>query len=72
MHNKADFIYEKIKNKLEGQDGMIIAIDINSEDYFIGKNIIEAYEKGNKKHPHSKFFFKRIGSKTTFVVGYVK
>tara|TARA_Y100000310_G_scaffold308858_1_gene352386 strand:- start:455 stop:670 length:216 start_codon:yes stop_codon:yes gene_type:complete len=65
----ADKAYEKIKDRLKGQEGKILAIDVESGDYFIGKNTIEAYKKGRKKHPNKEFFFKRIGAKTAFIVG---
>jgi len=67
--NKVEEIYQKIKDKLKGQEGKIVAIDIDSEGYFIGNDSIEAYEKGIKKYPGKEFFFKRIGAKYTFVVG---
>ena len=65
----ANEVYEKIKDQLKGQEGKILTIDIESGDYFIGKNTIEAYKKGRKKYPHKEFFFKRIGAKTAFIVG---
>ncbi len=67
--NNPEEIYEKIHGKLKGLDGKIIAIDLETGDYFIGKNTIEAYEKGQKKYPKKEFLFKRIGSKTAFFVG---
>jgi len=65
----ADEVYEKIKSQLKGQEGKILAIDVESGDYFIGDDTIEAYKKGRKKYPHKEFFFKRIGSKAAFMVG---
>ena len=65
----AEEIYLKIKNRLKGQEGKIIAIDIESGDYFVGNDTLDAYERARKKYPSHEFFFKRIGSKTTYVVG---
>ncbi len=65
----AEEIYLQIKNKLKGYDGKIIAIDVESGDYFVGNDTLDAYEKARKKHPSHEFFFKRIGSKTAYVVG---
>lgn len=62
-------IYEPLKEKLKGSEGKIIAIEPETGDYFIGKDIVEAYEKGRTKYPHKEFFFKRVGTKTAFVVG---
>ncbi|MEK6922714.1 MAG: hypothetical protein AABX08_02860 [Nanoarchaeota archaeon] len=67
--NKVEEIYLKIKDKLKSEEGKIVAIDTDSEDYFIGNDALEAYEKGIKKHPGKEFFFKRIGTKYPFVVG---
>ncbi len=66
---KAEGIYNKIKDKLKDQEGKIVAIDPDSGDYFIGDDILGAYDEGVKKHPGGEFFFKRVGAKYTFVVG---
>ena len=65
----AEEVYQKIKDQLKWQEGKILAIDVESGDYFIGKDTIEAYKKGRKKYPHKEFFFKRIGTKAAFMVG---
>ena len=69
--NKANQIYEsQLKDKLEkDHKGKIVAIEINSGDFFIGKNEIEAYEEGIKKYPGKTFVYKRIGYKATHFVG---
>jgi len=66
---KIERIYQDMKDKLKNQEGNILAIDPESGDFFIGKNVLEAYHQGNKKHPNKEFFFKRIGAEHTFVVG---
>lgn len=68
---RANDIYIKhIKEKLEdAHKGEIVAIEVNSGDYFLGKNEIDAYEKGIKKYPHKTFVYKRIGHKVTHFVG---
>ncbi len=66
---KAEMVFEKIYRKLSKEyKGKIVAIDPESGDYFIGDNTLEAYEKGIKKYPEKEFFFKRVGTKYTFVV----
>ena len=65
----AEEVYQKIKDQLKGQEGKILALDVESGDYFIGKDTIEAYNEGRKKYPHKEFFFKRIGAKAAFMVG---
>lgn len=69
---KADEIYEKIKDKLKDHKGEIVAIEVGSGDYFVGKKVIDAYEKASKKYPKKEFYFMRIGSKYVYVVGGVK
>ena len=46
--NKVEEIYQRIKDKLKSQEGKIVAIDIDSGDYFIGDDTLEAYDKGIK------------------------
>lgn len=68
---KADQIYEsQLKENLEKEPrGKIVAIEINSGDFFLGKNEIEAYEEGIKKYPGKTFVYKRIGYQATHFVG---
>ena len=65
----AEEVYSKIKDQLRGQDGKIVAIDVESGDFFVGNTVIEAYKKGHKKFPKKEFFFKRIGHKAVYRVG---
>ncbi len=60
---KAQAIYQKkLKPKLEGKyKGRIVAIDVESGDYFVGKTVLDAIEKGRKKHPRKMFYAVRIG-----------
>ena len=46
---KSDEVYEKLKSELEDQYyGLVVAIEPYSGDYFVGKNVIEAGDKGEK------------------------
>jgi hypothetical protein len=60
---KAEAIYRtKLKPKLEGKyKGRIVAIDVESGDYFVGRTVLEAIEKGREKHPGKLFYAVRIG-----------
>jgi len=73
MTNKtkeANIVFEKINEELEPKyKGKIVAIEPESGDYFIGDNIIDAYNKAIKKYPNKKFIFKRIGFTSTHFVG---
>ena len=63
-------IFDKINEELSSDyKGKIVAIDIDSGDYFIGDSAIRAYEEAIKKYPKKKFLFKRIGFSSTYVVG---
>lgn len=66
---QAAAVYERIKDKLKGQEGKIVAIEADSGEYFIGSNTIDAYEKAHKKFPNKKFFFERVGAKAAYFVG---
>ncbi len=59
---KGQRIYEKIKDKLEPEHkGEIVAIEVDTGDYFLGQSVIEAIEKGREKYPDSVFHVIRIG-----------
>ena|SRR3989339_701631 len=60
---KAEAIYQRrLKPKLERKyKGRIVAIDVDSRDYFLGKTVLEAIENGRKKHPGKIFYAVRIG-----------
>ena len=44
--------------------GKIIAIEVESGNYFIGDTVMKAGLLGRKKHPNRHFYFKRIGNYT--------
>lgn len=41
--------------------GQIAAIEMESEEIFLGKNVVEATMKGWRKYPDRTFYFVRIG-----------
>jgi len=66
MMDKANVFFEKINKKLLPEyKGKIIAIDVDSGDYFMGDDVLNACKKARKKYPDKIFVCKRIG------VGYV-
>ena len=72
---KGEEIYStKIKHALPpGLKGKIVAIEIESGDYFIGDTPLKAGIQGQKKHPNRQFYFRRIGYNTVYKsVGIVK
>lgn len=63
LASKGQLLYDqKIKKKLLPRSkGKFAAIDVQSEDFFIGNSLIEAFQKARQKHPHHKFHFIRVG-----------
>jgi hypothetical protein len=43
------------------QKGQIAAIEMESQEIFVGKDVVEATLKGWKKYPKQSFYFVRIG-----------
>ena len=66
--DKGKEIYAKIKAKLEpAHKGEFVAIEVDTGDYFVGKDPIEADEKAREKYPDAVFFLARIGYRAAFV-----
>jgi len=67
--DKGKEIYEKkLKDKLEPKHkGEIVAIDVKSGDYFVGRDMTEADKKAREKHPDDVFYMVRIGHRAVFV-----
>ncbi len=68
---RAKAIYdERLRDKLEpDHNGEIIAVEVESGDYFLGDSEVEAYDEAVKKHPGKKFAFLRVGAEATHTVG---
>ncbi|MBI3195355.1 MAG: hypothetical protein HYZ34_12960 [Ignavibacteriae bacterium] len=48
-------------HSLKQKKGMLAAIEPESGEWFLGKDVIEAFRKGREKFPHGTFYFVRIG-----------
>jgi len=46
---------------LEGKKGMIAAIEPETGEWFLGKDVLEALENGRKKYVNGIFYFVRVG-----------
>lgn len=58
---------ERLKKKLEkGFLGKYVAIEVESEKYFVGSSLEEALEKARKKFPDKIFHSIKIGSEGIF------
>jgi len=65
--SKGEKIYAKIKEKLEPTlNNKFVAIEVDSGDYFIGNDAIEAADKARERYPGSVFFLVRIGHPAAF------
>ena len=62
FREKSAEVYGKLKPELEEKyHGLIVAIEPYSGDYFVGKSVIEAGDKGKEKYPNKIFHFVRPG-----------
>ncbi len=61
---------ERLKSDLEPEhDGEMLAVEVESGDYFLGRTATEAYRKAKAKHPGKELAFLRVGAKAAFFVG---
>ncbi len=61
---------EKLKPLLEPKEnGKFVAIEVESEDYFIGMSILEAIDLAKKKYPTKLFHTVRVGYPGVFKLG---
>ena len=64
---KSDEVYEKLEPELEEKyHGRVVAIEPYSGDYFVGKSVIEAGDKGREKYPDKIFYFVRPGFRAVY------
>ncbi len=70
-YKRAEKIYqERLKEELEETyRGKIVAIEIESGDYFLGEDEVEAYEEAIKEYPNKTFCFLRVGYPATHFIG---
>jgi hypothetical protein len=62
LHAKGERQYQRLKSKLEPRyKGHILAIEVESGEYVLGKDELKVALKAVKKFPGRKFSFFRIG-----------
>ncbi len=55
-------IYERLQQELDPTcRGKIVAIEVESGEYFLGDSVAEAARKARAKHPEKHFYFVRVG-----------
>ena len=65
---KSRSVYDALKPTLEAQyKGMVVAIEPESREYFIGRTVKEADERGMQRYPDRLFQFFRIGYPAVYV-----
>lgn len=62
---RGDYLYEnQIKSQVEaGNDGKVVAIDLESEDFEVDKSEIAACDRLEARHPDAQIWMVRIGSR---------
>jgi hypothetical protein len=59
-------LYKKLAPRLEAKHpDEYVAIEMKSEDYFLGRSMGEALEKAEQRYPEAKFFVVKIGELAT-------
>ncbi len=59
-------IYKKLRRALEREHfGEYVAIELKSEDFFVGQDMGEALDKAEQKYPDQEFFVVRVGELAT-------
>lgn len=67
LAKKGRQLFESLSPELmEKHRGQLIAIDVDSGEYFIGETGIEATRKAQVKYPGKIFFLGRIGFRTAY------
>ncbi len=60
-------LFKALAQKLtERHRGQFVAIEVESEDYFLGKTEIEANKKARQQHPGKVFYLGRLGYAAAF------
>jgi|YelNatPaOPRAMG01_1025707.scaffolds.fasta_scaffold02246_8 hypothetical protein len=66
---KGKEIYLKIKDQLEPtHNGKIVAIDVDSGEYFVGDTLLEANDKAREKYLNKQLYFARIGTDVAMAI----
>lgn len=62
--NKGEKIYKHISGKFPlGTEGRFAAIDVESEEYYVGDTLLDAVMRAKRAYPDRKFHIVRIGHK---------
>lgn len=60
VNRPSEEVLAKVQS-LKDKKGMIVAIEPETGNWFLGKTVLEALKKGRKKYPKGIFYFVRVG-----------
>ena len=74
VEKKVQELYkQKLRDKLETESlGKYIAIDVETEEYFLGESLEDALNKAKEKYPNKIFHSIKIGSTGVFTAPCLK
>lgn len=55
-------VYEKIYPDIKHRAGQFVAIEVDSEEFFIAKDLTTAFSYARAKFPDKQFYFQQIGT----------
>ena len=65
-----DIYNSQIRPVLKPEDkGKVVAIDVQSGDFSLGKHSVEAGTDLLTRHPHAKIWYRRVGFRTLYYFG---
>jgi hypothetical protein len=64
LAEKGEMIFRSIEEKLKPEHlGKMVAVEVGSGDFFLGRTGSEAVGEAKKKHPNKIFYLPRVGSR---------
>lgn len=67
--NEGMKIYERIKERYEpDKNGKFLAIEVESEDAYLGATGVEAITEAKSHHPDKMFYLAKVGFETTEMI----
>ncbi|MGH7595431.1 MAG: hypothetical protein ACREOI_03725 [bacterium] len=64
LAEKGETIFRSIEEKLKPAHlGKVVAIEVGSGDFFLGRTGSEAVGEAKRKHPNKIFYLARVGSR---------
>lgn len=60
--------YQRLKDRLEPEHiGKIVAVEVESGEYFLGNTVVEAIKNAEAKYPEELLYIARIGYRAVYV-----